>query len=63
MFAGDQDIARAILELEVFLPEPLRPLARVVYNYRWSWTSDGAAMFEAIDPERWVRCPPGGVLL
>ena len=56
MFAGDQDTARAILELEAFLPEPLRPLARVAYNYRWSWTSDGAAMFEAIDPERWVRC-------
>ncbi|MBA3057254.1 MAG: alpha-glucan family phosphorylase [Gammaproteobacteria bacterium] len=56
MFAGDQDIARAILELEAFLPEPLRALARVAYNYRWSWTTDGPAMFEAIDPERWVRC-------
>src|SRR5512133_2189900 len=56
MFAGDQDIERAVMELTTFLPEPLRPLARVVYNYRWSWTADGAAMFEAIDPERWVRC-------
>lgn len=56
MFAGDQDIERAVMELASFLPESLRPLARVAYNYRWSWTTDGAAMFEAIDPERWVRC-------
>ena len=56
MFAGDQDIEDASKELEVFLPESLRPLARVAFNYRWCWSADGAAMFEAIDPERWVRC-------
>lgn len=55
MFAGDHDIERAIVELEIFLPEPLRPLARIAYDYRWSWSADGAAMFEAIDPERWAR--------
>lgn len=55
MFAGDHDIERAVAELEENLPEPLRPLARVAYNYRWSWSTDGAAMFEAIDPERWAR--------
>lgn len=56
MFAGDHDMAYAIQELETFLPEPLRPLARVAFNYRWCWSADGDAMFEAIDPERWVRC-------
>ena len=55
MFAGDHDIERAVVELEVFLPGPLRPLARIAYDYRWSWSADGAAMFEAIDPERWAR--------
>ncbi|MEO8120055.1 MAG: DUF3417 domain-containing protein, partial [Rhodoferax sp.] len=55
MFAGDHDIARAVLELAAMLPEPLRPLARVAYDYRWSWTADGAALFESIDPERWAR--------
>ncbi len=55
MFAGEHDIERAVLELEVALPERLRPLARIAYNYRWSWSADGAAMFESIDPERWVR--------
>ena len=56
MFAGDHDIENAVRELEAFLPERLRPLARVAFNYRWFWSADGAAMFEAIDPERWVRC-------
>ncbi|WP_114971238.1 alpha-glucan family phosphorylase [Rhodoferax ferrireducens] len=55
MFAGDHDIEHAVLELEAMLPEPLRPLARVAYDYRWSWTADGADLFEAIDPERWAR--------
>ncbi|MDO8449605.1 MAG: alpha-glucan family phosphorylase [Rhodoferax sp.] len=55
MFAGDHDIERAVVELEALLPEPLRPLARIAYNYRWSWSADGAAMFDAIDPDRWAR--------
>ena len=56
MYAGDQDVERAIKELEVFLPEALHPLARVAYNYRWCWSVDGAAVFEAMDAERWLRC-------
>ncbi|MDO9195200.1 alpha-glucan family phosphorylase [Rhodoferax sp.] len=55
MFAGDHDIERAVVELEALLPEPLRPLARIAYDYRWSWSADGAAMFESIDPDRWAR--------
>ncbi|NMM19369.1 MAG: alpha-glucan family phosphorylase [Rhodoferax sp.] len=55
MYAGDHDMERAVAELAGLLPAPLRPLARVAYNYRWSWTADGAAMFETIDPERWAR--------
>ena len=55
MFAGDHDIERAVEELAHGLPEPLRPLARVAYDYRWTWTTDGAALFESIDPERWAR--------
>lgn len=55
MFAGDHDIALAVAELADALPEPLRPLAQVAYDYRWSWSRDGAAMFEIIDPECWKR--------
>ena len=55
MFPGDHDIECAVVELEGCLPEPLRSLARVAYDYRWSWTADGAALFETLDPERWAR--------
>ena len=54
-YAGDRDLQRAVVELAAVLPEPLQPLARVSYDYRWSWALDGASTFEAIDPERWVR--------
>ncbi|MDP2000071.1 MAG: alpha-glucan family phosphorylase [Rhodoferax sp.] len=55
MWAGDHDMERAVKELAQVLPEPLRALARIAYDYRWSWSKDGAAMFEAIDPPRWAR--------
>ena len=38
------------------MPEPLAPLARAAYNYRWSWDPDGPALFGAVDPSRWERC-------
>ena len=56
MHPGDQDIARAVNELADRLPTPLRPLAAVAFDYRWSWAVDGAAIFAAIEPERWARC-------
>jgi starch phosphorylase len=55
MFAGDHDIERAVNVLANVLPEPLRLLARIAFNYRWSWSAEGAALFEAIDPQRWER--------
>lgn len=55
MFPGDHDLHRAIVDLEACLPAPLRPLARISYDFRWTWTLDGAAMFESIDPGRWAR--------
>lgn len=55
MFAGDRDIDRAVAELADLLPHALKPLARVAYDYRWSWSADGAALFGDVDPERWVR--------
>ena len=53
MFAGDLDIEVAVADLANSLPDPLRPLARIAFDYRWSWSPDGASVFEAIDPERW----------
>jgi starch phosphorylase len=56
MFAGDHDIDRAVADLARLLPESLKPLARVAYDYRWSWSADGEALFKDIDAERWARC-------
>jgi starch phosphorylase len=56
MFPGDKDIELAVAELAAELPEPLRALARVAYDYRWCWAADGAGTFAAIDADHWVRC-------
>jgi glycogen phosphorylase len=56
VYAGDLDIVRAIDELASSLPPSLVPLARVAFDYRWSWALDGHATFAAIDPDRWLRC-------
>ena len=55
MLAGDDDIEQAVAELARLLPEPLRPLARVAYDYRWAWSADGAGTLRAIDPGVWAR--------
>jgi glycogen phosphorylase len=49
---GREDVRRAAAELGERLPEPLAPLARLAYNYRWSWLPGGPEVFAAIDPER-----------
>jgi starch phosphorylase len=61
---GTFDLERAIGELTDRLPRPLHPLARVAYNYRWSWQSGCAALFRDVDPEHWARggCNPRYVI-
>jgi len=54
-YAGDDAIEQAALELASCVPKPLVPLARAAYNYRWSWSRDGAGVFESIDPALWQR--------
>jgi starch phosphorylase len=49
---GRDDIREAAAELAERLPGPLAPLARLAYNYRWSWLPQGAELFSAIDRER-----------
>jgi starch phosphorylase len=53
---GALDVERAATELESRLPKALAPLARLAYNYRWSWLPDGAELFRSIDPQRWELC-------
>jgi starch phosphorylase len=61
---GRADLERAIAELADRLPPPLWPLARLAYNYRWSWMPSGAAFFRRIDPGIWRRgdCNPRYVI-
>ncbi len=38
------------------LPESLRALERLSWNYWWSWAADGASVFRDLDPEIWEEC-------
>jgi glycogen phosphorylase len=38
------------------LPVPLIPLARLAWNYWWSWATDGAGVFRDLDSEIWEEC-------
>ena len=53
---GERDLERSAVELAARLPEPLAALARLAYNYRWSWYPGGEALFRAVDPHRWALC-------
>ena len=54
--AGRSDVDAAAEALGMRLPEALRPLARIAYNYRWSWLPDGRAVFADLAPHRWEAC-------
>ncbi|MEA2137114.1 MAG: glycogen phosphorylase, partial [Solirubrobacteraceae bacterium] len=56
MSAGAEDIVRAASALTSRLPWPLGVLARLAYNYRWSWLPDGHEVFRAVDADRWRAC-------
>ncbi len=49
---GREDLRRAAAELADRLPGPLASLARLAYNYRWSWLPGGPELFASVDPER-----------
>jgi starch phosphorylase len=54
--AGAEDLRRAADQLAARLPSALAPLARIAFDYRWSWTRGGPALFAAIEPHRWEAC-------
>ena len=70
---GTNDLARAVEQLARRLPEPLSPLARIAYNYRWSWTPGGRGLFRQFgthrfnlsgeNPVRFLRDLPERLLL
>jgi starch phosphorylase len=52
---GTKDIRLAADELAAHIPGPLAPLARLAYNYAWSWLPGGHELFATVDPERFEQ--------
>ena len=63
LLAGRADIDRAASALASRLPWTLAPLARIAYNYRWSWHPDGPGLFRHLDRRRWRECNANPVRL
>lgn len=55
MYPGQRDVDAAVEDLAARLPDELRVLSALSYDYRWSWTPDGPAVFASLDEERWRR--------
>jgi starch phosphorylase len=53
---GRADIRDAAEDLAGRMPEALAPLARIAFNYRWSWLPGGADLFRAVDADRFELC-------
>jgi starch phosphorylase len=53
---GRRDIECAAQDLAGRLPDPLAALARIAFNYRWSWLPGGADLFRSVDAERFELC-------
>lgn len=60
---GASDIRQAADQLAARLPTLLAPLARIAFNYAWSWLPDGDALFKAVDAHRWQLCQRNPVRL
>jgi glycogen phosphorylase len=60
---GTSDMARAARELAEHMPSEFAGLARLAYNYWWSWSRDGEDVFRAIDAVRWEDCGANPVRL
>jgi starch phosphorylase len=51
---GEGDLEHRTKELAARLPPELEVLAKLAFNYRWSWMPGGPELFETIDPYRWA---------
>src|SRR5437016_14659416 len=45
------------------LPQTLKPLEELTWNYWWSWAPDGAEVFRDLDPNLWQQCEQNPRLL
>jgi starch phosphorylase len=54
-FDGTHDLERAAAALAARVPERLAPLARLAFNYRWTWTPGVRELFRSLSPDRYER--------
>src|SRR5512143_2791517 len=60
---GWSDVRRAADQLTARLPARIAPLARLAFNYAWSWTRNGDELFASVDAHRWEACQRNPVRL
>jgi len=53
---GRRDLERAAHDLAERLPDALAPLARLAFNYRWSWLPGAPELFASLDAARFELC-------
>jgi starch phosphorylase len=53
---GRHDLELAADDLAQRLPDALAPLARLAFNYRWSWLPGAPELFASLDPARFELC-------
>src|ERR1044071_8927915 len=56
MLQVEEETERRAAPRERSLPEPLRALGRLAWNYWWSWAGGGTAVFRDLDPAVWEEC-------
>lgn len=62
-YAGTSDLTRATDDLAARLPSAVAPLARLAFNYWWSWAPGGRELFRAVEGERFELCSENPVRL
>ena len=45
------------------MPENLKPLETIAWNYYWSWETGGAELFRELEPSLWEKCEQNPRLL
>jgi glycogen phosphorylase len=63
VFDGQRDLDAAAASLARRLPPELAGLARLAYNYRWSWQEGGEELFRGLEPALWARVGSNPVAL
>jgi starch phosphorylase len=56
MMQVDEELGQRAAIVERVLPESLRGLGQLAWNYWWSWSPGGTSVFRDLDPSVWEEC-------